>query len=79
MDITINDTVEIISGPFKGNRARISTITPTREEVTVIMEGQDIAIPVIIHVDNIRVLESAKTRTDLEEDARREEAEQSGN
>ncbi|MHA2296958.1 MAG: transcription elongation factor Spt5 [Candidatus Hodarchaeales archaeon] len=75
-DLGINDIVEIISGPFKDNRAKISAITPAREEVTLIMEGQEIAIPIVTHVDNIRILESAKKKiTQLEEDARREEDE----
>ncbi|MFW9994434.1 MAG: transcription elongation factor Spt5 [Candidatus Odinarchaeota archaeon] len=75
-DLGIGDIVEIISGPFKDNRAKISAITPAREEVTLIMEGQEIAIPIVTHVDNIRILESARRKTtQLEEDAKREEDE----
>lgn len=75
-DLGIGDIVEISSGPFKDTRARVASITPAREEVTVIMEGQDLAIPVVTHVDSVRLIESMKRKaTALEEDAKKEEDE----
>ena len=56
--IKVGDIVEIISGPFKGSRAKIVTITMTREEITVELLDSRITIPIVIHADYVRKLES---------------------
>ena len=57
----VGDIVEIISGPFKGSRAKIVTITMTREEITVELLDSRITIPIVIHADYVRKLESGDT------------------
>ena len=59
--IKVGDIVEIISGPFKGSRAKIVTITMTREEITVELLDSRITIPIVIHADYVRKLESGDT------------------
>ena len=58
--IKVGDIVEITSGPFKGSRAKISVITVTREEITVELLDSRITIPIVIHADYVRKLESGE-------------------
>ncbi|MFW9922275.1 MAG: transcription elongation factor Spt5 [Candidatus Thorarchaeota archaeon] len=55
----INDIIEIISGPFKGSRAKINRIDVSREEVTVELLDSQIPIPIKLHSDFCKVIESA--------------------
>jgi transcriptional antiterminator NusG len=55
----INDIIEIISGPFKGSRAKINRIDIGREEVTVELLDSQIPIPIKLHSDFCKVIESA--------------------
>ena len=55
----INDIIEIISGPFKGSRAKINRIDVGREEVTVELLDSQIPIPIKLHSDFCKVIESA--------------------
>ncbi len=52
------DVVEIISGPFKGEKARIKRIDTASEEVTVELHESTVPIPVTVRGDHIRVLDS---------------------
>jgi len=61
--IKVSDIVEIISGPFKGSRAKIVSLTMTREEITVELLDSRITIPIVIHADYVRKLESGESAT----------------
>lgn len=50
------EKIEIVSGPFKGEKARITRINPAKEEITVELLQATIKIPVTIKVENIRVI-----------------------
>jgi transcriptional antiterminator NusG len=63
----INDIIEIISGPFKGSRAKINRIDVGREEVTVELLDSQIPIPIKLHSDFCKVIESASPGDDIEE------------
>ncbi len=52
------DVVEIISGPFKGEKARIKRIDESSDEVTVELHESTVPIPVTVRGDHIRVLDS---------------------
>jgi transcriptional antiterminator NusG len=66
--IKVGDIVEIISGPFKGSRAKIVTITMTREEITVELLDSRITIPIVIHADYVRKLESGDSNLNSNEE-----------
>lgn len=51
------DIVEIISGPFRGEKARVQKIDETREEVTIELFESLVNIPVTIRGDQVRVIE----------------------
>lgn len=54
------DTVEIISGPFKGDRAKVVRIVPGKEEVIVEPINMTVPIPITMSLDDIRVIESVE-------------------
>lgn len=66
--IKVGDIVEIISGPFKGSRAKIVQIKASSEEITVELLDSRITIPIVIHADYVRKLESGDANPTSEED-----------
>src|SRR3989338_3907748 len=48
--------VEIIAGPFKGERAKVMRVNDTKEEVTVEPLEAAVKIPVTIHAEHIRII-----------------------
>jgi len=48
--------VEIISGPFKGEKAKITRVNQAKEEVTVELLEAAVRIPVTIKAENIKVV-----------------------
>lgn len=48
--------VELISGPFKGEKAKVLRVNDTKEEVTVELLEAAVKIPVTIKAEHIRVL-----------------------
>ena len=66
--VDINDIVEVITGPFKGSRARIIDINIGKEEVTVELLAMDLQIPVTLSGESIRVIEKATEKVDTEDE-----------
>jgi len=54
------DIVELIAGPFKGEKARVQQIDESKEEITVELFESMVPIPVTIRGDSVRVLEKDK-------------------
>lgn len=48
--------VELISGPFKGEKARVKRVDELHEEITVELFEAMVPIPVTVRGDNVRVL-----------------------
>ncbi len=55
--VEVGDIVELIAGPFKGEKARVQHIEETREEITVELFESMVPIPITVRADHIRVLE----------------------
>jgi transcriptional antiterminator NusG len=49
--------VEVIAGPFKGEKARVQRIDQSKEEVTVELFEAMVPIPITVRGDHVRVLE----------------------
>ncbi|MBI5347197.1 MAG: transcription elongation factor Spt5 [Candidatus Aenigmarchaeota archaeon] len=58
--VDINDIVEIIGGPFKGEKAKVTRLDETKKEITVELLEAAIPIPVTISVNTIRIHEKAR-------------------
>ena len=54
--ITEGAIVEITSGPFKGEKARVKRVDESHEEITVELFDAVIPIPITIRGDTVRVL-----------------------
>ncbi|MBA1342469.1 MAG: Transcription elongation factor Spt5 [ANME-2 cluster archaeon] len=54
--ISVDSIVELISGPFKGEKARVKRVDEAHEEITVELFEAMVPIPVTIRGDNVRVL-----------------------
>ena len=59
-----NDIVEIIDGPFKGSRAKISSIYHAREEITVDLLTSSVTIPIVLHADSVKLVQSSEEEED---------------
>ena len=56
VDIRKNDVVEIISGPFKRENAKVTRIDKTKEEVVVELLGAAVPIPITVKMDAVKVI-----------------------
>jgi len=54
--ISVDSIVELISGPFKGEKARVKRVDEAREEITVELFEAMVPIPVTVRGDHVRVL-----------------------
>lgn len=65
VNIQKNDIVEIISGPFKREQAKISRVDKTKEEVVVELLEAAVPIPITVKMDSVKVI---RRETDDEEE-----------
>ena len=54
------DIVEIVGGPFKGMRAKITRVDRTKEEVTLELLEATFTLPITVHADYVKLVEKAK-------------------
>jgi transcriptional antiterminator NusG len=59
-ELGISDIVEIVGGPFKGMRAKITQIDKGKEEVTLELLEATFTLPITVHADYVRLVERAK-------------------
>ena len=68
--ISENDVVEIISGPFKGERAKVVRVDAGKEELILELLDSPYTIPVRVHADFAKIVERAEKKEEIsEEDA----------
>ena len=63
INIEKGDIVEIISGPFKREKAKISRIDQQKDEVVVELLEAAVPIPITVKIDSVKVI-----RRDVEEE-----------
>lgn len=54
--IKVGQKVEIIAGPFKGEKAKVVRVNDTKEEVTVELVEAAVKMPVTISAEHIRIM-----------------------
>ena len=59
-EVSINDVVEITSGPFKNMRAKITRVEVGRSEVTILLLDAPYQLPVTVDVNGVRIVEKSK-------------------
>ncbi|VVB51153.1 Transcription elongation factor Spt5 [uncultured archaeon] len=60
-EVNRGDLVELVAGPFKGEKARIAKIDKDKNEITVELIEAAVPIPVIIRGDDIRKIKKEET------------------
>lgn len=53
----VGDVVELVAGPFRGEKARIMRIDQSKEEVIVELFEATVPIPVTVRGDHVKVIE----------------------
>ena len=56
-ELQVDDVVEIVSGPFKGMKAKITRIDRTKEEVTVELLEASFTLPITVPADYLKLVE----------------------
>ncbi len=59
-EVNVEDVVEVVGGPFKGMRAKITRLDKTKEEVTLELLEATFTLPITVHADYVRLAEKAK-------------------
>ena len=56
-----NDLVEVIGGPFKGLKAKITNVDRVKEEVTIELQEEGFALlPITVHADYVKPVEKQR-------------------
>lgn len=56
IEIKEGDKVELISGPFQGNKAKVEKVDKEKEEVTVELLEAAVPIPVTVSLGSVKVI-----------------------
>lgn len=59
--IAEGDIVELVSGPFRGEKAKVTRVDDTKEEITVELIESMVPIPITVKGEHVRVLEKSAT------------------
>jgi len=68
VNIEKDDIVEILSGPFKKEKAKVVRIDKQKGEVVVNLFGAVVQIPVNIKLDNVKVIRRSSDQEGVEEE-----------
>lgn len=60
LSLSKGDIVELISGPFKGEKAKVIRIDESKEEITVELTEVAVPIPVTVKANTIRVYQKVE-------------------
>jgi transcription termination/antitermination protein NusG len=62
VDIHLGDIVQIIGGPFKGEKAKVSRINTQKAEIIVELLEAAVPIPITIALDSVKVIGKREDR-----------------
>ncbi len=68
VDIRKNDIVEIISGPYKREQAKITRVDQSKEKVVVELLGAAVPIPITVNLDAVKVIRRESEEAPKEEE-----------
>lgn len=58
--ISRGDIIEIISGPFKGEKGKITRVDETKDEVTVEFLEAAVPIPITVAIDSVKLTQKGE-------------------
>lgn len=59
-ELDVGDIVEVVGGPFKGMRAKITRVDQTKEEVVLELLEATFTLPITVHADYVKVVEKGE-------------------
>ncbi|CAD6492530.1 MAG: Transcription elongation factor Spt5 [Candidatus Argoarchaeum ethanivorans] len=59
--ITEGSIIELITGPFKGEKARVKHVDEVHDEITMELFESVVPIPITVRGDNVRILKREET------------------
>ncbi len=62
-ELSVDDTVEIIGGPFKGMRAKITRVDYEKQEATVILLDAPYQLPVTVDANYLKLVQKTSQQT----------------
>ncbi len=68
INVDEGNIVEIIGGPFKGEKGRITRVDSVKDEVTIELLDASIPIPVTIATEFIKIIKRAKAEEETKEE-----------
>ena len=60
IDLNVKDVIEVIGGPFKGERGKVTRYDKTKREITIELLDVAIPIPITVSVEFVKLLERWK-------------------
>ena len=69
-DLHEGDTVEVVGGPFRGLRARVTHMDKVKEDVTIeLLEEGFATLPITVHSDYVKLVERSRGAASGREEA----------
>ena len=59
IDLQVKDVVEVIGGPFKGERGKVTRYDNAKREVTIELLDVTVPIPITVNAEFVKLLERA--------------------
>ncbi len=59
-ELDADDLVEVIGGPFKGMRAKITRVDKAKEDVILELLEATFTLPITVHADYVKLVEKSK-------------------
>lgn len=60
VELNIGDTIEVLSGPFKGEKGKITRINEPKKELTIELLEAVVPIPLTLSMNVVRLVEKKK-------------------
>jgi len=60
IDLNVKDVVEVIGGPFKGERGKVTRYDKAKREVTIELLDVTVPIPITVNAEFVKLLERTK-------------------
>lgn len=58
-ELNTGDTVEVVGGPFKGMKAKITRVDKVKQDVTLELLEATFTLPITVHADYVKLIERA--------------------
>ncbi len=75
--IQIGDIIEMISEPFKNEKAKVTRVDKQKGEVVVSLLGASVPIPVTVKLDNVKVIRREEKEEEKDKDGEKEQKDES--